>query len=520
MRLLTAKTAIPKGVPQELDEEIAWLTGDAWDAQERLWAQDDLISFIRRLSPAYRPAWFHFKIADALRRVATGECKRLMIVMPPRHGKSTLASRYFPAWFLGLNPDSRIIATSYASRLAERFSRFSRNVVSDPKYPFDVSLAKDSRSADVWDLHAHAGGYISAGVGGSITGEGANVLLIDDPVKGAKESDSPTTRENTIEWFQETAYPRLEAGGAIVMIGTRWRDDDLLGFVLKQQEQGGDRWEVLHFPAVNHQGEALWPEKYPIPELMLRKNNMTSRSWAAQYQGNPIPDEGGTFKQWWWSFWHYPGQPLPPVTVKGPSGASIQKAPVSLPTRWDGQSQSWDMSFKETDDGSYVVGQVWGSHGAGRWLLDQYRARVDFTQTVLAVRALTARWPTTRAKYIENKANGPAVISTLRREIPGIIEVEPEGSKEARANAMSYFVEAGNVYLPHPMIAPWVTTFIEECARFPLGENDDQVDALTQALLKTNTSAVGRTRSTSYTGNGMGREADEEAKWGGVTRYG
>lgn len=513
--------------------EIAWLLGPEYEALEREWAKDDLISFVKRYDPNYRPAWFHFLIADILKEVSDGLRQRVIFIMPPRHGKSTLVSRYFPAWHLGRHPEERIIATSYAARLAERFGRFSRNLINSPKWPFDgVDLAKDSRASDVWDLAGRNGGYISAGVDGSITGEGAHILIIDDPVKSAKEADSETVRESTIEWYRETAYPRLQKNGRIVLVGTRWRDDELLGWVIDQSERGtGDKFDVIHFPAVNKDGEALWADEYPLEELAKRERNMTRRMWAAQYQGVPITDEGGTFKRWHWKYWHPENTWLPPVEVVGPNGETLYVEAVPLPKFFDRTLQSWDATFKETTDGSYVVGQIWGAQQSRRYLLDQYRARIDFPETLMAVKTMTAKWPTVIRKLVENKANGPAIISTLRGKITGIVDVEPEGSKESRANAVSVVVEQGDVYLPHPAIAPWVASlhgedrnkesFVEEAASFPFGKYNDQVDAMTQALLDFETKGKSApTKSKNYAGvltasnghsNGRGRRGSE---WG------
>jgi predicted phage terminase large subunit-like protein len=492
--------------PRDALDDVKWLLGAEYDAIETEWARDDLISFVRRYDPSYKPSWYHFLIAQKLKDVSDGLTQRIIFILPPRHGKSTLVSRYFPAWHLGRHPEEREIAISYAGRLAHRFGLFSRNLVSHPRWPFpDVKLAKDSRSADVWDLEGRNGGYIAAGVDGSITGEGANILLIDDPTKSAREADSETVREATIEWYRETAYPRLQAGGRIVIVGTRWRDDDLLGYVIEQSENGqGDTFEIVYFPAIDEDGQALWPEMFPLEELAKRERNMTRRMWAAQYQGVPITDEGGTFKRWEWKYWHPVDMWLPPVEVVGPTGQTMLVEAIPLPRVFDRSVQSWDATFQETANGSFVVGQVWASLGPRRFLLDQYRARVDFTQSLLAIRTMTAKWPLVVRKLVENKANGPAIISTLRSKIAGIVPVEPSGSKEQRANAVSPFVESGDVYLPHPALYAWVGEkkgFIDEAARFPFGENDDQVDAMTQALLDFETKGAStQTRSNSYAG--------------------
>ncbi len=493
----------------QTQDDYLWMVGPEWDALDGAWARDELISFIRRLSPRYRPTWFHFLISEKLRAVLDGEISRLILILPPRHGKSTLCSRYFPAWYLGNKPENRIIATSYADRLAHRFGRFTRNVMQDPAYPFALQLARDSKSAEQWDIAEHAGGYMAAGVGGSITGEGADILLIDDTVKGSQEADSEAFRERSIEWYTETAYPRLEPGGAVVMIGTRWREDDLIGYVMDQQTKGGDQWEIVLLPAINEAGEPLWPERYGLDELHRRKANMTTRMWEAQFQGRPSAEEGGAFKRHWWRFWHFAGQPLAPVTVRAADGRYHVCRASALPPTFDDHLQSWDFTFKETTSGSYVVGQVWGATGAYRYLTDQYRARVDFPDSVLAVQAMSAKHPGAVRKLIESKANGSAVVATLRGKVAGLIEVEPQGGKEARANAVTPFVEGGNVFLPHPDIASWVDSFIQECAAFPYGKNDDVVDAMSQALLRFGASEASTASSYSYIGDDAKDDDDE-----------
>lgn len=493
-------------------DDCAWLLDPSWMAMEREWAMDDLVSYIRLFSPTYRPAWFHFLIAEFLKDVSDRLKDRGMIVMPPRHGKSTLISRYFPSWHIGRHPDERVMATSYSGRLAQRFGRFSRNLMADPRYPFPgVRLAQDSRSAEVWDVEGRAGGYLSAGVDGSITGEGADVLLIDDPTKSAKEADSETMREGAIEWYRETAYPRLQSGGRIVVVGTRWRDDDLLGYILEQGRLGlGDDFELLHLPAINKEGAALWPEEYPIEELAKRQKNMTTRMWAAQYQGDPQPDDGSMLKRWQWQYWHYPGRPLPPVEVKGPGGTMVKVQPKPLPIFFDHALQSWDMRFGDNkQSGSYVVGQVWKLRHADRYLMHQFRQRVDFTDTILAVKTVTSMFPEVIRKLVEDKANGPAVISSLKGTIPGIVAWDVKNDKVGRAWGAQPLLEAGNCYLPHPMLAPWVDSkngFVDEAARFPYGENDDQVDAWSQAMAGFLDSSTSRTRSQDTAGVRSGKK--------------
>ena len=436
--------------------------------------QRSLIDFVRSVFPRYSASWHHTMIAEHLERIERGELTRLIITMPPRHGKSELASANFPAWYLGRNPDKRIIACSNTARLANRFSRLARNKMRHYRWAFPkVRLADDQANIESWDLQGFRGGYIAAGIGGQVTGFGADLILVDDPVKSADQADSETYRENTWEWYTETLRTRLEPGGAIVVIGTRWHEDDLIGRLLT----GGEDWTVLHLPAIADDGAALWPARWPLAELDAIRRSVGSRAWTAQYQGRPVPATGGILKRHWFRFWQYAGQSLPPVEMDGAAYPVMD-----LPGFFDHQLQSWDLSFKETKAGSYVVGLTAGVLGAQCYLLDRYRERTDFPGTVAAFLAMTQRWPDAAVKLVEDKANGPALMDTLRAKVPGIVAVSPDGTKEARMHAASPFVEGGGLVLPHPRIAPWVTEFLDEVTAFPLAAHDDQADALSQMV--------------------------------------
>jgi len=293
--------------------------------------------------------------------------------------------------------------------------------------------------------------------------------IIDDPFKNDEEASSATYRDKVWKWYQSTFRTRLAPGGAIVLVMTRWHEDDLAGRLIKEMRAGGEQWVILNMPALAEEndplgravGEPLWPEHgFDKPWAVSLKRTLGTYFWEALYQQHPSTPEGEILKRAWWKYYRV------------------------LPYDIQYVIQSWDMTFKDTDGTDFVVGQVWGLRGADKYLLDQVRARMDFPTTIEAVKALTRKWPQSMAIYIEDKANGPAVISTLRGKIHGIIPVEPMGSKIARVAAVSPQVEAGNVFLPDPNIAPWVQDFVEECAKFPKGAHDDQVDSMSQALLK------------------------------------
>lgn len=394
---------------------------------------------------------------------------RLIVAMPPRHGKSETVSHYTPVWALDQWPEMRVILCSYEASFARSWGRKVRNTVQEHADVLRVRIAEDSQAAEGWQTTA-GGGMHTAGAGGPITGKGADLLIVDDPFKNAEEADSPRIRDNVWEWWLSTARTRVEPGGTIIVVQTRWHEDDLVGRLLAQAQADpeADQWEVINLPAIaedrdvlgREPGEALWPWRWPVERLRAIERSVGARWWNAMYQGRPSPVEGGILRRDWWRFY--------------------RRAPSEL----DEVIQSWDMSFKDTQTSDYVVGQVWGRKGADRYLLDQVRDRMDFPATVQAVRTMTAKWPGATVKLVEGKANGPAVIASLAREIPGLIEVEPKGSKTARAAAVSPYLEAGNVWIPDPTIAAWVHDFVEECAAFPNGAHDDQVDAMTQALIR------------------------------------
>ena len=421
-----------------------------------------------------------------------------MVFMPPRHGKSEFISRYSTAWILGKFPDTRIILASYEADFAATWGRKSRDLLEEhgPSL-FGIRVSGKSSAANRWDIEGHEGGMVTAGVNGPITGKGADIGIIDDPVKNDQEAMSVTYQERAWEWYRSTFRTRIQRDGAIILIMTRWHENDLAGKLLAAQDEEGEKWEVVSLPAIAEEGDllgrspglSLCPDLFTKEALGNIKKAVGLFWWASLYQQRPSPAEGGILKRHWWKFWCYPGQEdkLPPVTLRLPDsegGGFISVKPVPLPKRFDQLAQSWDMAFKDTKSSAYVAGQVWGRRQADKFLLDQLRDKMDFVVTVQAVETLTKKWPEARAKWVEDKANGPAVIATLKRKISGLIAVDPEGSKEARAYAVSPECESGNVFLPHPAVMPWVWDFIEECTAFPNGKYADQVDAATQALNK------------------------------------
>lgn len=465
------KDSLKKGVVKTLSNQMRDLTLEEILDEK---ASRRLFAFTQRTFPEYCPGHFHMDVSKALEAFLNDVLHkldpRLILTAPPQHGKSELTSRRLPAYALGKNPDLRIIATSYSADRAFDFSQDVQRIMDSESYhrifpetrivgQF-AKLGAAKRSAGLFEVVGRRGRYRAAGVGGGITGEPADILIIDDPIKDFAEAMSDSTRNTVFDWMNSTAFTRLQEGGGVIVMATRWHMDDPIGRLLRSQP---DRWKLINYSAIAEQdepnrrlGEPLSPERFSLKSLLQKKADMSAYQWEALYQQRPSPVRGAIFKRDDWQFYR------------------------QMPDTFDWILQSWDCAFKDKSTSDFVVGQVWGVKGANKYLLDQVRDRMSFTQTVNAIRSLTTKWPKTRMKLVEDKANGTAVIETLKQEISGIIPVEPQGGKEARAHAVSSEVESHHVYLPEG--SRWVHDFIEECAAFPTAAHDDQVDAMTQAL--------------------------------------
>lgn len=438
-------------------------------------ARKGLSYFTLHTKPDYLLGWVHKEICDELDRflqdVADKKSPRLIITMPPRSGKSELVSRRFPAFALGRNPDLQIIATSYSSDLSQRFNRDVQRVIDDEQY-FELfpktklnnsRVRTDSRgsyirTSDLFEIVGHAGAYRSCGVGGGITGQGADILIIDDPIKDRAQAASKTIRDSIWDWYTSTAYTRLSPGGGVIVMATRWHTDDLIGRLIQRMGEG-DTFRIVNYPAIAEHdelhrkaGEALHPERYPLSTLLQIQKTIGSRDWEALYQQHPVPDGGALFKLEWFRRW----------------------TATSLPPEFDHTLMSWDMTFKDSKNSDYVVGQVWGKKGPNFYLLDQVRGQWDFVKTKEMVRVLAHKWPRVVRKLVEDKANGSAVISELKSTVSGFVPITPTESKEARASSVTPYFEAGNVFIPEDSAAPWVPHYVSELLEFPAGSHDDQ----------------------------------------------
>jgi len=422
-------------------------------------AAESLIAFTEFTFPRYRTAGHHRQIAEQLERVERGEIDRLMLLVPPRHGKSELASVRLPAWYLGRQPHKQFLSVSATDALASDFGRMVRNTISSPEYQaiFKTTLAEDSQAKGKW--HTSSGGiYYALGIGGSVLGRGGDVLLIDDPFGSMKEAQSELERKNVWDWYTGTAYNRLMPGGAIVVINHRMHEDDLCGKLLAQHAAGGDQWEIVELPAINTRGEALWPEWYPIDRLERIRRNTQARDWSALYQQNPTPEDGDYFKAEWMK--------------------PYDKAPARDTLRIYGGS---DYAVT-ADGGDYSVHAVVGIDPEGRmYLLDLWRGQTSSDQWVESFCDLVKQWKPIGWAEEQGQINagvGP-FLTKRQNELEAYVYRETfptRGDKAIRAQSIRGRMAQNGLYVP--INAAWYPALRSELLAFPAGKHDDQVDAL------------------------------------------
>jgi predicted phage terminase large subunit-like protein len=409
-----------------------------------------------------------------------------MVFMPPRHGKSEIGSRRLPAYILGRNPNAKIITASYADSLASRMNRDVQRIIDTEEYSkifpntrLAIPGASDGvvRNSELFEIVNREGSYRSAGVGSGITGMGADYGIIDDPFKNAEEANSKVIRDKVEEWYNSTFYTRLEgedgkAEGNVLVILTRWHEDDLAGRLLARMKEDplADQWKVVSFPAIKEEiddheddpretGEALWPDKYPLERLRKIKAVVGSRVWTSLYQQRPTPTEGALVSKEWFKYFD-----------RDVFNQYINVQHVI----------SVDATFKDKSTSDFVVIQHWAKFKNNFYLLARVRERLSFLKTLTAIEQMVRANPDISEILIEDKANGSAIIETLQKRFHGVKAITPHESKIARLEACSPIIESGNVFLPKGEI--WVEDFLNEVLFFPNGKHDDQVDAMTQYL--------------------------------------
>lgn len=423
-------------------------------------------------------------IDDFLMRAYRTPNFRGIISMPPQNGKSERVSKAFPAWVLSQNPDTRIVIASYQQQIAERITNELRISIKNNGESGGLIIGgKDTEKE--WRMRGYRGGVLAASVGGSLTSRSADLLIIDDPVKGLEEARSPTYQARAWRWWTATARTRVQNGGAVIIVLTRWHDQDLAGQLIANNP---GEWEFLRIPAqADHRPELgetdpLGREPGQFMESVQEftregweqvKREVGPQTWAALYQGTPSPDEGGIFPGEWERY-------SAPLWEQRPDGSRIVPG-IGRPDHE--LVQSWDFTFSDTSGSDFVVGQVWLRVGPRAFLLDMVRARMNFPGMLQAVRDLTARWPQAQTTLVEAKASGQQIIDSLRLELPNaFIPIKPTESKVTRANAVSAFAFAGNIVLPEAHLLPSVGEMVEELKLFPASSHDDTVDAMTQAV--------------------------------------
>lgn len=430
----------------------------------------------------WRPSKFHKDLCDRVQEFIekpTDRAYEIMIInTPPQHGKSTTVTETLCAWYLMRNPDNSVIQVSYGDDLAERFGKRNLEKVKEYGNIFGVEVDPKKATSREFQIKGHKGRMISKGIGSGLTGHSGHLIVIDDPIKNREQADSERVRNAVWDEFVDSIISRTQAGSKIILIMTRWHEDDLAGRILENMPDITTyvnyecECESIDDPLGRTIGQPLCPEIGKGLEWLKEfkatfTNENGMRSWEALYQGHPTIQEGNILKKEWWNYYD-----------------------PSKEIRFDQMIMSVDATFKDGERNDYVAISVWGKKENKIYLVKMVNEHLNFTGTIHKMRLLKAHYPRIGAVYVEDAANGQAIIQTLSNEMMGIIPVPPDKSKEARVNAVSFVIEAGNVYLPEG--DPMTYKFIEQCAKFPNDKHDDMVDSMSMALYKLAYSRKGR----------------------------
>lgn len=462
-----------KRLPADQQREFAGLLEEYQKVQGREEARTSFIAFVEKVWPGFISGRHHRIMAEKFEAIANGTLKRLIICMPPRHTKSEFGSFHFPAWYLGLYPNKKVIQASHTAELAVGFGRKVRNLVDTEAYKEifpELELRSDSKAAGRWDT-SNGGSYFAIGIGGAVTGKGADLLIIDDPHDEQEgQSGDPAVFDHAYEWYTSGPRQRLQPGGAIVIIATRWSKRDLIGQVLKASaaRKGSDEWEVIEFPAIMPSGKPLWPEFWPIEELEAIKAEIPVHKWEAQYQQNPSSEGAALVKREWWRIWEHDNPPQCNYFI-----------------------QSWDTAFLKKERADYSACTTWGvfyhpdengNEQANIILMDAFRDKLEFPSLKKTALEMYQYWQPDNV-LIEAKAAGLPLIFELRAMGIPVNEYTPSrgNDKIARVNAIADMFSSGRIWVPQTRFAEEV---MEEFASFPAGEHDDYVDSSTQALMR------------------------------------
>jgi len=453
-------------LPPDAQKEFLKLAMKLNEKTKQSKVHDSFLDFVKHVWPEFIEGKHHKKIADKFNKLAQGKIKRLIINMPPRHTKSEFASFLLPSWMVGRKPDLKIIQTTHTTELAIRFGRKAKTLIDSPEYQevFKTRLREDSQAAGKWETE-QGGEYYAAGVGSAITGRGADLLIIDDP-HSEQDALNVTALERAYEWYTSGPRQRLQPGGAIVVVMTRWNMKDLTGMLLKsQKELKSDKWDIIEFPAIMPSGKPVWPEYWEKKELEGVKASLSVGKWNAQWMQNPTAEEGSIIKREWWQMWEK--DYIPPLQHI---------------------IQSYDTAFLKKETADYSAITTWGvfypdqDSPANLILLDALKERLEFPELKRAAMDQYRYW-NPETVIIESKASGLPLTYELRKMGIPVINYTPSkgNDKHARINAVAPLFESGQIWAPDHKFAEEV---IEECASFPYGDHDDLVDSTTQAVMR------------------------------------
>ena len=428
--------------------------------------KSDFLSFVKHVWPEFIEGSHHKIIADKFNKIAEGKIKRMIINMPPRHTKSEFASNMLPAWMIGRKPDLKIIQTTHTTELAVRFGRKAKTLIDSPEYQeiFKTRLREDSQAAGKWETE-QGGEYYAAGVGSAITGRGADLLIIDAP-HSEQDALNADALEKAYEWYTSGPRQRLQPGGTIVVVMTRWSLKDLTGALIKaQKEVKSDQWEVIEFPAIMPSGEPVWPQYWKLDELEKVQASLSIPKWNAQWMQNPTSEAGAIIKKEWWRVWD--DEEIPPL-----------KHVI----------QSYDTAFLKKQTADYSAITTWGvfypeeDGAANLILLDSLKGRYEFPELRREALQQYDYWKP-ETVVIESKASGLPLTAELRQMGIPVVNFTPSkgNDKHARVNSVAPLFESGVIWAPDKKFAEEV---IEECAAFPYGDHDDLVDSMTQAVMR------------------------------------
>ena len=454
-------------LPADVRREFALLANRYGEKKKQDTIQTDFLSFVKHVWPDFIEGSHHKRIADKFNKLASGEIKRLIINMPPRHTKSEFGSYLLPAWMVGKNPKLKIIQSTNTTELSVRFGRKAKALIDSPEYQkvFKTKLREDSQAAGKWET-AQGGEYYAAGVGSAITGRGADLLIIDDP-HSEQDAMNAQALERTYEWYTSGPRQRLQPGGSIIVIMTRWNEKDLTGRLLNaQKEVKADQWHVVEFPAIMPSGQPVWPEYWKLEDLESVKASIPLSKWNAQYMQNPTSEEGALIKREWWRPWEH--EELPPL---------------------EHVIQSYDTAFMKKQTADFSAITTWGVFRPSEddppnlILVDAVKARYEFPELRRVALEQYGYW-NPETVIIESKASGLPLTYELRKMGIPVINFTPSkgNDKHTRVNAVSPMFESGLIWAPKEM--EFAQEVIEECAAFPYGDHDDLVDSMTQALMR------------------------------------